>query len=80
MGVRGEVVDDLVRGDAEADGGLDGGFGEFGGDEVGVAGAELGEEGEDADGKQHEYGEGTCTSCYLPARARAAKAGTGARS
>lgn len=38
MGVGGEVVDDLIRGDAEADGGLNGGFGEFGGDEVGIAG------------------------------------------
>jgi len=39
----------LVRGDSRGDGGLDGGFGYFGRDEVGVAGVELGEEREDGD-------------------------------
>lgn len=39
----------MVGGDALAEGALDGGFGEFAGCEVWVAGAEGGEEGEEGD-------------------------------
>ena len=49
MRVCGQVGDDLIAGDAAGDGGLDAGFGDFGRHEVGVAGVELGEEGEDGD-------------------------------
>ena len=44
MGVRCKIGDDLVGGDAGADGALDGVFADLGGDEVGVAGAEVSEE------------------------------------
>ena len=47
VGVGGEVGDYLVGGDANFDGTLDGLFGHFASDEVGVAGAEVGEEGEE---------------------------------
>lgn len=45
--VRGQVADDLLGGYAGRDGALDGGFGHFGGDEVGVAGAKVGKEGKE---------------------------------
>ena len=44
VGVGCEVGYYLRRGDAGGDGGEDAAFGDFGGDEVGVAGAELGEQ------------------------------------
>ena len=47
--VRGEVGDDLVGGDAGVDGAFDGLLGDFGGHEVGVAGTEVREEGEEGD-------------------------------
>ena len=49
VGVGGEVGDYLFGGDADFDGALDGLFGHFAGDEVGVAGAEVHEEGEEGD-------------------------------
>ncbi len=49
MGVGCEVFDDLLRSDAGGYGGLDGGFCDLGGNEVGVAGVESAEEGEDGD-------------------------------
>lgn len=47
--VAGQVADYLIGGDALADGALHGRFGEFARDEVGVAGAQGDEEGEERD-------------------------------
>lgn len=41
-----QIRDDLVRGNSRGYGGMDGCFRNFGGDEVGVARVEAGEEGE----------------------------------
>ena len=49
MRVRGEETDDLVAGDAHADGAADGLAGDFSGNHVGVLGAEAGEELDDGD-------------------------------